>query len=53
MLVLHCGRGDSDLRILPATADMYPRQPGIKILKYSFDVTLGDASDELVVNETV
>jgi len=34
-------------------ADMYPRQPGIKILKYSFDVTLGDESDELTVKDTI
>jgi len=34
-------------------ADMYPRQPGIRILKYSFDVALGDESDELTVKDTV
>ena len=34
-------------------ADLYPRQPGIKILKYSFDVTLGDESDELTVKDTI
>jgi len=32
---------------------MYPRQPGIRILKYSFDVTLGDDSDELTVKATI
>src|SRR5262245_65487277 len=34
-------------------ADTYPRQPGIRILRYTFDVTLGDASDELVIKDTV
>jgi aminopeptidase N len=38
---------------LSARADTYPRQPGIKILQYTFDVTLGDASDELVVKDTI
>jgi aminopeptidase N len=36
-----------------SAADMYPRQPGIKILKYSFDVTLGDESDELTIKDTI
>jgi aminopeptidase N len=36
-----------------SAADMYPRQPGIKILKYSFDVELGDESDELTVKDTI
>jgi aminopeptidase N len=35
------------------TADTYPRQPGIKITNYSFDYTLTDASNELVVKENV
>jgi len=34
-------------------ADTYPRQPGIKITGYTFDITLSDASDELVVADTV
>src|SRR5690348_5895902 len=34
-------------------ADTYPRQPRIKILKYSFDVVLGDESDEMTVKDTV
>src|SRR5215469_7609993 len=34
-------------------ADTYPRQPGIKVLKYTFEVTLGDQSDELQVKDTV
>ena len=38
---------------LPVYADTYPRQPGIQILRYTFDVTLGDASDELTVKDTV
>lgn len=36
-----------------AAADMYPRQPGIELQKYSFDVTLSDTSDELSVNDTI
>lgn len=34
-------------------ADKYPRQPGIKVVKYSFDVVLGDESDQLTVKDTV
>jgi aminopeptidase N len=34
-------------------ADTYPRQPGIKITNYTFDYTLTDASNELVVKESV
>jgi aminopeptidase N len=34
-------------------ADTYPRQPGIKITNYTFDYTLADASNELVVKESV
>lgn len=34
-------------------ADMFPRQPGIKILNYTFDVTLGDASNDMSVKDTV
>ena len=34
-------------------ADTYPRQPGIKIAGYTFDITLSDANDEFVVVETV
>lgn len=37
----------------PAHADSFPRQPGIKILHYTFDVTLGGASDELTVKDTI
>jgi aminopeptidase N len=37
----------------PTAADTYPRQPGIAVQKYSFDVTLSDASDELSVNDTI
>ena len=36
-----------------SAADMYPRQPAIKVSKYSFDVTLGDESDELTVEDTI
>ena len=36
-----------------AAADTYPRQPGIEVQKYSFEVTLSDASDELSVNDTI
>ncbi len=35
------------------SADAYPRQPGIKILSYAFDITLNDANDEFVVVDTV
>jgi aminopeptidase N len=34
-------------------ADTYPRQPGIKITGYTFDITLSDASDEFVVADTI
>jgi len=34
-------------------ADTYPRQPGIKILQYSFDVTLSDEFDELAVKDAI
>jgi aminopeptidase N len=34
-------------------ADTYPRQPGIKITNYTFDYTLTDATNELVVKESV
>jgi aminopeptidase N len=37
----------------PPTADTYPRQPGIRITNYTFDYTLTDASNELVVKEGV
>ncbi len=36
-----------------AVADMYPRQPGISVQKYSFDVTFSDISDELSVSDTI
>jgi aminopeptidase N len=36
-----------------AMADMYPRQPGIEVQKYWFDVTLSDTSDALSVNDTI
>ncbi len=34
-------------------ADTYPRQPGIRILAYSFDITLSDTSDEVIVKDTI
>jgi aminopeptidase N len=34
-------------------ADTYPRQPGLSIAHYTFDVTLSDANDEFLVKETV
>lgn len=34
-------------------ADTYPRQSGFQILRYSFDVTLSDANNEVVVSDTV
>ena len=33
--------------------DVYPRQLGIKITNYTFDITLSDTSNELVVQEAV
>ena len=34
-------------------ADTYPRQPGVTITHYAFDVTLTDASSEITVTEIV
>jgi len=34
-------------------ADTYPRQPGISITRYAFDVTLTDTSSEISVTEVV
>jgi len=34
-------------------ADTYPRQPGIRITNYTFDYTLSDASNEMVVKQGV
>src|SRR5262249_39464472 len=34
-------------------ADTYPRQPGIKIAHYTFDVILSDSTDEITMKETV
>ena len=34
-------------------ADTYPRQPGLRITNYTFDYTLTDASNELVVKQGV
>src|SRR6185503_14574606 len=36
-----------------STADTYPRQPGIRITNYTFDYTLTDASNEMVVKQGV
>src|SRR5271163_829056 len=36
-----------------AVADTFPRQPGVKILHYTFDVTLDDNSSEVVVKDTI
>jgi aminopeptidase N len=36
-----------------ASADTYPRQTGITITHYTFDVTLNDANNDFVVHETV
>ncbi|MGH7522951.1 MAG: M1 family metallopeptidase [Gemmatimonadales bacterium] len=33
--------------------DTYPRQPGIKITHYTFDIVLGDSSDEISMQELV
>ena len=34
-------------------ADTYPRQPGITIDRYSFDVVLSDTSSEIAVADTI
>lgn len=36
-----------------AAGDSYVRQPGIRITHYTFNITLSDSTDELVVTETV
>jgi len=35
------------------SADTYVRQPGVRIAHYTFDITVGDANDEIVMKETV
>jgi len=35
------------------TADTYPRQPGVRITHYTFDVVLSDTTDEIAMKETV
>src|SRR5215470_4067018 len=35
------------------SADTYPRQKGIRITHYTFDVTLSDTTDEITMKETV
>ncbi len=37
----------------PLAADTYPRQTGFRVVNYSFTVLLGDASNELVITDTV
>ncbi|MES2357439.1 MAG: M1 family metallopeptidase [Gemmatimonadota bacterium] len=37
----------------PTTVDTYPRQTGFRVVNYSFTVLLSDASNELVVTDTV
>ena len=34
-------------------ADTYPRQPGIRIANYTFDISVNDANNEFIVQETV
>ncbi|MDQ3170458.1 MAG: M1 family metallopeptidase [Acidobacteriota bacterium] len=36
-----------------AVADVYPRQPGISVKGYTFDITLNDASNDIAVRATV
>jgi len=36
-----------------SAADTYPRQKGIRVTHYTFDISLSDASDEIVMKETV
>ncbi len=38
---------------VPPRADPYPRQPGVSITHYAFEVTLSDASNEITVTEVV
>jgi len=38
---------------LSVRADTYPRQPGISITRYAFDVTLTDESSEITMTEVV
>lgn len=38
---------------LPSAGDNFPRQPGIKVLHYSFDVALSDTSDDVAVKDTI
>jgi aminopeptidase N len=38
---------------VPTRADTYPRQPGIEITNYSFDYTLSDQSNDLIVKQGV
>jgi aminopeptidase N len=38
---------------VPTRADTYPRQPGIRITNYTFDYTLSDQSNNLVVKQGV
>src|SRR5689334_16631755 len=37
----------------PLRADTYPRQPGIKIANYTFDIGVSDANNEFTVQATV
>jgi len=41
------------LAAAPLRADTYPRQTGFRVVNYSFTVLLSDASNELVVTDTV
>ncbi len=41
------------LRVDRLQADTYPRQTGVKITRYAFDVTLSDASSEIAMSDTV
>jgi hypothetical protein len=34
-------------------ADTYPRQTGIKVIRYTFEITLNDLNDELTIRDTV
>ena len=36
-----------------AAADVYPRQPGISVKGYTFDITLNDASNDIAVRATM
>lgn len=57
MMKAHCLRVPLLLIALaasgPLLADSYPRQPGIDLRHYAFDISLSDTSNEIRVRETI